>query len=103
MPICFNPIADFSIDTHHGQKKKTVFGFTDQSTTNAGCPLTWSWNFGDGAGASSTSQVQHPQHQFQASGTYTVSLTVSNSDGFVVRTDTWSDQVLVTTNAAPNP
>jgi PKD repeat protein len=51
--------------------------FTDASTP-AGAPLTaWSWDFGDGAGSSSES----PSHSYDRAGTYTVSLTVTDSDG----------------------
>ena len=44
--------------------------FTDKST---GSPTSWSWNFGDGT----TSTEQNPIHTY-SSGTYTVSLTVSD-------------------------
>ena len=78
---CFPPFADFSIAPTSGKKKKTVFQFTDLSTTTAGCTLTWSWNFGDGGGASSTSTLQNPTHVYQAQGTYTVTLVASNAGG----------------------
>jgi len=45
--------------------------FTDQST---GSPTSWSWDFGDGG----KSTVQNPQHQYNSSGTFNVTLTVSN-------------------------
>jgi PKD repeat protein len=48
--------------------------FTDTST---GSPTSWSWNFGDGA----TSASRNPSHIFMASGTYSVTLTASNSSG----------------------
>ncbi|GAA4369507.1 hypothetical protein GCM10023185_43190 [Hymenobacter saemangeumensis] len=48
--------------------------FTDQST---GAPTSWLWDFGDG----NTSTQQNPSHQYTATGTYTVSLTVTNSIG----------------------
>jgi PKD repeat protein len=47
--------------------------FTDQSSGN---PTSWSWNFGDG----STSSVQNPQHIYATSGTYSVTLTISNAN-----------------------
>ena len=46
--------------------------FTDLSTGGA---TSWAWDFGDG-GASS---AQDPSHTYDAPGTYTVSLTASNS------------------------
>lgn len=49
-------------------------GFTDAS---APTPSAWHWTFGDGQ----TSTDQHPTHTFLASGTYTVSLRVTNTAG----------------------
>ena len=48
-----------------------IVQFTDQSTGN---PTSWSWDFGDGG----KSTVQNPQHQFNNSGTFNVTLTISN-------------------------
>jgi PKD repeat protein len=59
--------------------------FTD-STANV--PSSWAWDFGDGG----TSTLQSPVHQYAASGTYTVSLTATNSNG----TDSYSLPVTVT-------
>jgi PKD repeat protein len=53
--------------------------FTDTSTN---APTQWTWNFGDGNG----SNVQNPVHQYTAAGTFTVSLTAQNADGFTTRT-----------------
>lgn len=63
------PIASFtSVNTSN------VFSFTDTSTNN---PALWSWNFGDGQ----TSTQQNPTHTYSANGTYTVSLTATNTVG----------------------
>jgi PKD repeat protein len=51
-----------------------VVGFSDLST---GSPVGWNWAFGDGG----TSSGQNPTHVFGSSGTYTVSLTVTNATG----------------------
>jgi PKD repeat protein len=51
-----------------------VTQFTDAST---GSPTSWSWNFGDGG----TSTLQNSMHAFASTGTYTVSLTVTNAKG----------------------
>jgi PKD repeat protein len=44
---------------------------------SSGSGLTYSWNFGDG----SSSPKENPSHTYSAFGTYTVTLTVSNSSG----------------------
>ena len=50
-------------------------GMTVQFTdTSSGRPTSWAWDFGDG----NKSTTQNPQHQFVNSGTYNVSLTVSD-------------------------
>ncbi len=56
--------------------------FTDISTNN---PSDWQWDFGDG----NTSIEQNPSHTFENEGTYTVSLTVSNTLGSdtIIKTD----------------
>jgi PKD repeat protein len=46
--------------------------FTD---TSAGSPTSWQWNFGDGTNAS----VRNPSHSFATAGSYSVTLTASNS------------------------
>ncbi len=66
------PTVDFEVDT-------VCLGdtthFTDQTIANFGSLISWLWNFGDG----NTSTVQNPSHYYAASGTYQVSLTVTNS------------------------
>jgi hypothetical protein len=48
--------------------------FRDKSANN---PTSWLWNFGDGA----TSTEQHPVHTYATTGTFTVTLTVTNAAG----------------------
>ena len=48
--------------------------FTDASV---GSPSSWLWDFGDG----STSADRNPRHAFSSSGTYSVTLAVSNLSG----------------------
>jgi PKD repeat protein len=67
------PVAAFSGIPVSGYAPLNV-QFTDAST---GIPTGWSWTFGDGG----TSTAQNPLHQYTVAGTYTVSLTVTNSNG----------------------
>ncbi len=67
------PAASFTFTPASPRLGQSV-QFTDTSTNS---PTAWSWSFGDGA----TSSAQNPTHVYTASGTYTVSLTASNSGG----------------------
>lgn len=64
------PVAKFQATVNGKQ-----VNFVDQST---GTPTNWTWDFGDGE----RSGAQHPVHTYEAAGTYTVTLTVSNENGF---------------------
>jgi len=83
------PIADFTVDPTRGSAPLIV-QYMDAST---GGSLTRSWNFGDGG----TSTHKNPSHTYTVPGTYTVSLTVSNSLG----TSTKTESILVTVPDAP--
>ncbi len=61
--------ADFMANTISGQAPLAV-AFTAQVP---GCTTGWLWNFGDGE----SSTEPQPTHVYQASGTFTVSLTIS--------------------------
>jgi PKD repeat protein len=74
------PVADFSGAPTSGYVPLTV-AFTDVSTNS---PTSWSWDFGD----QTTSTEQNPTHTYDAVGSYTVSLTVSNSFGSDTKTVT---------------
>jgi PKD repeat protein len=82
------PVADFSANPTHGTAPLDVT-FKDEST---GYPDSWEWDFGDGAG----SMEQHPSHTYTATGTYAVTLTVSNELG----SDTMVDPDCVTVTEA---
>ncbi|MDQ2964995.1 MAG: PKD domain-containing protein, partial [Chloroflexota bacterium] len=84
-PYCASPVADFSLSPGSGKKKKTVFQFTDLSSSSPLCGLAWSWNFGDGGGSASTSTLQNPTHVYEAQGVFTVTLVVSNPGGSASR------------------
>ena len=63
------PAADFIFEVSN----LTVL-FTNAST---GDPTTFAWKFGDGT----TSTAENPLHAYAAAGTYSVTLTVTNSTG----------------------
>ncbi|EDM68710.1 putative surface layer protein [Moritella sp. PE36] len=71
---------------------------TDISTDTDGSITAWNWDFGDGE----SSIQQYPAHTFTSSGTYTLSLTVTDNNG---ATSTVSNSVTVSTvpleNQAP--
>jgi PKD repeat protein len=72
-PDCPQPIADFKWDPSTICPGDKVY-FWDTST---GFPTSWSWDFDDGG----TSNAQNPTHAFASTGTYDVSLTVTNACG----------------------
>ncbi|MGD8627540.1 MAG: S8 family serine peptidase, partial [bacterium] len=74
------PVADFSGSPTSGCAPLTV-NFTDLSTGEID---TWDWTFGDGG----TSTAQNPSHQYSNPGTYTVSLTVTGTNGSDTETKT---------------
>ncbi|PLX08419.1 MAG: hypothetical protein C0596_06050 [Marinilabiliales bacterium] len=81
--------AEFSGSPTEIESGQSV-SFSDQSTGN---PTSWSWSFGDGG----TSTSQNPSHTYNAEfgGSFTVSLTVCNTDG--CDTETKTDYILVDT------
>ncbi|MCK4605128.1 MAG: S8 family serine peptidase, partial [Deltaproteobacteria bacterium] len=77
------PTADFSYFTN-----ELTVRFTDESEDPDGTIESWDWSFGDG----NLSSEQYPVHTYAASGTYTVTLKVTDDDG---GTDTTSQGVTV--------
>jgi PKD repeat protein len=67
------PVADFSGAPTSGAAPLTVT-FSDQSS---GEPTGWGWDFGDGG----TAAEQNPSHTYTTQGSFTVTLTVSNTLG----------------------
>ncbi len=67
------PSPDFSVDETLGCTGE-VFQFTNLSSSDA---VSYLWDFGDGT----TSTNANPSHSYSALGTYTVSLTATNSSG----------------------
>jgi PKD repeat protein len=83
-PSNLPPTADFTFTT-----SELTASFTDGSSDTDGSVDEWSWDFGDENG----SAAQNLSHTYAASGTYSVSLTVTDDDG---DTDTISKDVTVT-------
>ncbi len=73
VPSLRPPQADFTAEPVSGMAPLSV-QFTNQSK---GEVTDWVWDFGDGV----TSVEQHPNHIYAETGTYTVSLVVSNAAG----------------------
>jgi PKD repeat protein len=69
------PVANFTATPTSGSAPLTVT-FTDASTNT---PTSWAWDFGDNSTTNAT--VQNPVHTFAAAGTYTVTLTATNTAG----------------------
>ena len=71
------PSPRFSVNNTHGCPPFTAnftdLSFNQQSSTMVG----WLWNFGDGA----TSSLQNPTHIYTDTGSYTVTLTVTDARG----------------------
>jgi len=65
------PYADFTVSNTTGRVPLAV-SFTDTSIREPG---QWAWDFGDGSSAT----MQNPVHTYKVSGTYTVTLTVTNA------------------------
>ena len=76
-PVTVNqlPVANFSADTAcHG----SATTFTDLSVPNAFSIVSWAWNFGDG---SPVNTQPSPTHTYPNYGTYTASLSITNTNG----------------------
>ncbi|MDP3565498.1 MAG: PKD domain-containing protein, partial [Methanoregula sp.] len=69
------PVANFTATPRSGTVPLTVV-FND---TTANFPTSWLWNFGDGDITNNTQQ--HPVHRYSSAGSYTVTLTSTNTAG----------------------
>jgi len=68
------PIANFN---YSQQNRKLVVDFTDTSTDTDGTIVSWNWDFGD----TSSDSLQNPSHTYAFSGTYEVTLKVTDNGG----------------------
>ena len=85
------PVAAFNANVTSGTVPLSVT-FTDQSSNS---PTGWAWNFGDTTNNTSTSQ--NPQHTYNNPGTYTITLTATNSGG----SDSLTRTNYISVNSAP--
>ncbi|AKB40009.1 PGF-pre-PGF domain-containing protein [Methanosarcina mazei] len=75
--------ASFTVSAREGGVPLAV-QFTDTSVGNI---TSWHWDFGDG----STSTSQNPSHEYTETGSYSVTLNVSNAYGY--SSVTWADYI----------
>jgi PKD repeat protein len=68
------PIANFN---YSQQNRKLEVDFTDTSTDTDGTIVSWNWDFGD----TSSDSLQNPSHTYAFSGTYEVTLKVTDNGG----------------------
>lgn len=87
----FPPNASFAVTTN-----EAVASFVSTSTDTDGNVTSFEWDFGDG----SSSNLENVEHSYTTSGSYSVSMTVSDNDGF---TDTVSRVVSVNVPPAATP
>ena len=71
-PVSAAPMANFK--ANYNTSCDGRFDFTDLSSN---LPTAWYWDFGDG----NTSILQNPKHTYFSNGSYTVTLTATNSLG----------------------
>ncbi|HET7473859.1 MAG TPA: DNRLRE domain-containing protein [Candidatus Limnocylindrales bacterium] len=87
------PVAAFSASPTSGDAPLLV-QFTDQSTN---APTSWAWDFQDDGTVDST--VKNPSFSYTTAGSYTVKLTVTNTDG----SDSVTKSDLISVGVAPPP
>ncbi|HNA33090.1 MAG TPA: PKD domain-containing protein, partial [Flavobacteriales bacterium] len=71
------PLAQFDVQPVSPQPVGITAQFTDTSVPNNTTITGWNWDFGNGT----SSTVQNPVTTFSEPGTYTVTLTITSSDG----------------------
>jgi gliding motility-associated-like protein len=74
LPVYENPTAAFGISPEKIYFSDPRAQFSDSSYSDI---RMWEWSFGDGG----FSSEQNPEYRYAGAGTYTVLLTVENSDG----------------------
>lgn len=70
------PVADFNLSTDMVSLFEPSVSFSDISGGN---PVQWNWNFGDTlSGANDSSNLQHPAHVYSDTGTYCITLIITD-------------------------
>lgn len=72
-----NPVNTLPTASFTASINDLSVALTDTSTDNEGPLTSWRWNFGD----NTTSDNQNPVHTYAATGTYKITLTVTDSNG----------------------
>lgn len=89
VPVTVNPLPVISLSPQSIVScEQATLTFTDNSTTNSGA--SYSWSFGDG----NTSTDVNPSNSYTASGTYSISVTVTSPFGCVNTANTISTVVV---------
>jgi PKD repeat protein len=96
------PTAAFAFSPTTPQVGNAVNFDANASTAAAGLTLTYRWNFGDGTIVGPSAALRTTSHPFAAVGTYTVTLTVTDS-GSPARTATTSQAVTVSAVSQGGP
>ncbi|WP_116452192.1 PKD domain-containing protein [Blastococcus litoris] len=78
------PTAAFTVNDA-GDNKYRTYAFVDQSSDPDGDTLTYAWDFGDGT----TSTEANPTHTFASTGSYSVTLTVTDPGGLTGTSAPW--------------
>lgn len=86
------PVAEFTANATSGTSPVEI-AFTDSSTNT---PTSWLWDFGDGY----TSTEQNPVHNYTTAGTFDVTLTAYNDDGY--DSELKENEITVSSNINPN-
>jgi len=94
--VISQPTATLSADFAANNVNICLADAVTFNDASAGNPTSWVWNFGDGT----TSTIQNPSHTYSSSGTYDVSLTISNSTGS--NSETKTDFISVNNNPNVN-
>jgi len=80
--ISMKPTANFTYIPTNPKTNQNVT-FTDTSIDPDGNITSWNWTFGD----NNTSTLQNPTHKYTDSGTYTITLNITDDDGATNKTE----------------